>query len=455
MNADPDFLAAQLTLGTLSGWLGAARGAIAALEDAYRLAPHDGSVVRALADALRTGRRLPEALAMARRAVELEPESAAGYLCLGDALLACGTPQPADDAYQRALALDPQAALAECGRGAVRLANAQWQAARDAFERALALDPHCAEARYNVALLDLRFGNYGAGFHGYPAIMKTAEQRPRYYYYYAGVPLWDGTALADRRLVVAYEQGLGNQLMMARFFDRLPRFGESIAIEAPPPIHALLRRNFPGLTFVAFTHWQPLDVMDVHVPLMQLPTVLRVGRAAELTRRMPYLTADATRVAELREALQLQTNVRHVGIAWHGNRENPFERWRAAPLPAWAPLAAVKGVRFHSLQFGATRDELAAAPFPLAPTHEHIGTLDDTAALAALMDLVITIDTSTAHLAGALGRPTWMPNSLLTDYRWGTEGGTTPWYPTLRMFRQRERDAWAPVFEAIAAELGK
>ena len=442
-------------MGTLSEWLGDARGAIGALERAHELAPHNGSVMRALSNAYRTGRRAPQAVAMARRAIELEPASAASYLALGDALLADDSPPAADEAYRRALELDRTLALAECGRGAVHLAAARWNEAREAFERALAIDPECAEARYNRALIDLRLGNYAAGFAGYPAIMKTSEQRPRYHYYYEGVPLWDGTPLGERRLLIAYEQGFGNQLMMARFFDELPQFGTSIAIETPPPLVTLLRRNFPALTFVEFTHWRALDSMDVHLPLMQLPAVLRVARAEQLTKRMPYLTADAARAGELRGVLRLDPRVRHVGIAWHGNRDNAFERWRAAPLPAWAPLAGVSGVRFHSLQYGGSRDELAAVPFPIEPAHEHIHTMDDIAALATLMDLVITIDTSSAHLAGALGRPVWMPNALLTDYRWGIEGEGTPWYPTLRIFRQRERDAWEPVFAAIAAELGK
>jgi tetratricopeptide (TPR) repeat protein len=449
----PTFLAALLTLGTLCAQIGYTRDAIATFESARHLSPLNAAVLRRLADAYRCGQRVKEALVSAELAAQLEPQSAASYLCLGDALLANEAARAADGMYLRALALDPMSAQAECGRGAVHLTEAQWHAARASFERALAIAPNCSEARYNGALIDLRFGKFRAGFAAYPAIMDTAEQRPRYHYYYEGIPLWRGEELGEHRLVIAYEQGLGNQIMMARFFDDLPRFGKTIAIEAPPTMLSLLCRNFPDLSFVRFTHWQPLEVMDVHLPLMQLPTVLHVASETALAKRIPYLTADPARVDALRNQLHLEASVRHVGIAWHGNRENSRDRWRAAPLAAWAPLAGVPGIRFHSLQLDATPAEVSEAPFTLAPTHECIHDMEDTAALAMLMDLIITVDTSIVHLAGALGRPTWMPNSLLTEYRWGIDRTDSPWYPTLRIFRQHRRDAWEPVFAEIAVAL--
>jgi len=450
---NPNFLAAQLTLGRLCEQIGYAQDAIAAFEAASHLAPLNAAVLRRLADAYRRGGRVKDALILADAAAVLDPQSALTYLCLGDALLANRVAPAARRMYGRALAIDPQLALAECGAGAVSLTDADWSEACAAFERALMLDPDCAEARYNLALLELRFGNYRAGFAGYRAIVQTAEQRPRYHYYYAGVPLWDGDVLGDRRLVIAYEQGLGNQIMMARYFNELPRFGRAITIEAPPAILSLLRRNFPGLTFARFTHWQSLDTMDVHLPLMQLPAVLNVAEETQIAHGVPYLVADPLRLEAFRKRLQLEPDVRHVGIVWHGNRDNAREPWRAAPLKAWASLAGVPGVRFHSLQFGATPDELSQLPFRAEPTHELIAEMDDTAALAGLMDLIITVDTSMVHLAGALGRPTWMVSPFASDYRWGIGRTDSPWYLTLRIFGQRDRDDWEPVFAAMGAEL--
>jgi len=450
---NPEHLAAQITFGRLCEEAGYAGEAIGAFEAARRLAPHDAGIARELASAYRRGARATDALAAAEAALRLDPGNAASYLCLGEALLANEAALPADRMFCKALALDSRLALAECGRGAVHLLAARWHEARAAFERALLIDPNGAEARYNLALIDLRFEAYAAGFAGYRAIMDTAEQRPRYHYYHSGVPVWDGTPLGTRRLAIAFEQGLGNQMQMARFFDALPAFGGSVAIETPPPLLGLLRRNFPALTFVSFSNWQPLEAMDVHLPLMQLPAVLNVARESDLAMREPYLHAHPARVAALREQLPLEDGLRRVGISWHGNRANARDRWRAAALPEWAALAHVPGVRFYSLQFETTPDELAQSPFPLVPAHELISDLDDTAALACLMDLVISVDTSTVHLAGALGRPVWMPQPLLSDYRWGVDRTDSPWYPHLRLFRQRTRDDWRPVFEQMAAAL--
>jgi tetratricopeptide (TPR) repeat protein len=450
---NPRSLAAQLTFGNLCAEIGYGEEAIAAYAAARMLAPLDVRILRRLAAACRRAGRVKEALVVADAAAELDPHSAATYVSLGEALLANDAVDAADRMFCRALAIDPRSARAECGRGDVHLAGARWAAARASFERALEFEPGNAEARYNCALIDIRFGSYQAGYAAYPAIMETIEQRPRYHYYREGVPVWDGRRLADRRLLVAYEQGLGNQLMMARFFNALHGFGDSIAVEAPPATLALLQRNFPDLSFTRFTDWQPLENMDVHVPLMQLPTVLSVAGESDLKAISPYLSADPARVAALRGRLHLEAGVRHIGIAWHGNSASQRDRWRAAPLAAWSPLAGLPDVRFHSLQFNATAPELSAAPFALAPAHEHIHDMDDTAALVCLMDHIVTVDTVIVHLAGALGRPVTMGESFLSEYRWGVDRADSPWYPTLRIFRQRARDDWRPVFGEIADHL--
>jgi tetratricopeptide (TPR) repeat protein len=453
VSESPARLDAQLTLGSLCERAGYARDAVTAFEAARKLEPHNAGIVCRLSAAYRRAGRATDALAAAHAAAELDPDAAATCVCLGDALVAAGAPVAADRLYRRALAIDPRSARAECGRAEAALAETRWHDARAAFERALALDADCAEARYGRALLDLRFENYRAGFAGFGAIVETEEQRPRYHYHQAGVPIWDGTPLALRRLVVAYEMGLGNQIMMARFFAALPRFGADVAIETPPALLALFRRNFPELTFTSFTNWQPIENMDVHLPLMQLPGVLGVEDEAGIATPGPYLAADPARVAALRARLDLEPGLRHVGVVWHGNRANARDRWRSAPLPAWAPLAAVPGLRFHSLQLGATPAELADAPFALAPTHALITDMEDTAALAELMDHIVTVDTSVVHLAGAIGRPVWMPQPQRGDYRWGVDRSDSPWYPSLHIARQLDWGDWQPAFREIATQL--
>ena len=331
--------------------------------------------------------------------------------------------------------------------------RAPWDAAAAAFDRAAGLAPDLPEIRYNRALLDLRFGRYREGFANYGAIAETTGDAPGYYYLAAGVPLWDGTPLRERRLLIAAEQGIGDHLMMARFFPQLASLGAAVAIETPPALVALYRRAFPTLDILPHDRMLAPSAMDVHLPIMHLPGALRVARAADFAMRAPYLQPDPSRGAATRARLALDPAERHVGIFWRGNPASPYDHLRTIPLPQWEPLAAVPGVRFHALHVDASAGEFASAPFPLTPIPDSIVDFDDLAAHIAVMDLVITVDTAPAHLGGAIGHSTWLATPVAADPRWGINDERTPWYPSVRLFRQPARNAWRPVFDAMAEAL--
>jgi tetratricopeptide (TPR) repeat protein len=448
---DPDALDPQLVLGSIQRQIGDIDGARATLESARERHPDNADLLRLLSDVYRRARRTADAMDAAERALALDGTSTQNLVCFGDAMLAAERFEGAEKAYRVALAVEPQDVRAAFGLGRVALLRGDWLVAQAAFEHAHAIAPHDADVRYILALLHLRFGRYAQGYAAYPAIMDTASDEARYYYHHEGVPLWHGEPLAGRRLVIAADQGFGDHLMMARFFDRLPSDAE-VVVETPPPLLGLFARTFPHVRFTRFTHWQPAYTMDVHLPITQLPRIARVSGAGDIPGA-PYLHADPDRVADWRARLAADPGVRHVGIVWHGNRHNTRERWRGAPLDAWAPLAALTGVRFHALQFGAGEDELAAAPFPLVPAHRAIADFDDLAAAMTALDAIVTVDTAAVHLAGALGRPTWLANPFISDYRWGIDAETSPWYPTVSIIRQPAPDAWHAVFQRIAAAL--
>jgi Tfp pilus assembly protein PilF len=445
--ADTRLIDASLVLATIQRQIGDVDGARRTLETAREQHPDNADLLRLLTDVYRRMRRAGDALATAHRALAIDA-SVQSVICFGDALVANERYDGAEKAYRVAHALDARDARACFGLGRIALARADWAGAQTAFEDALALAPGDPDVRYQLALMHLRFGRYADGFAAYPAIMQTSSDEARYYYHHEGVPLWDGEPLGDRRLVIASEQGLGDHLMMARFFPTLP--AGHVIVETPPPLLRLFARNFPTVRFERFTHWQPAYTMDVHRPITQLPCVARITSAADIPAA-PYLRADPDRVSAWRA--RLDPNVRNIGIVWHGNTGNTRERWRAAPLAHWAPLAAVPNARFHSLQFDATAAELAEAPFPIAPANRMIDDMDDMAAAMTALDAIITVDTATVHLAGALGRPTYLANPLVSDYRWGIDAATSPWYPTIHIIRQTTPDAWSPVFTTIAAAL--
>jgi hypothetical protein len=222
--------------------------------------------------------------------------------------------------------------------------------------------------------------------------------------------------------------------MAARFFARLPA-DANVVVETPPELMSLFEHNFRALRFERFTHWRPARDVDVHLPITQLATIAGIRTAAEIDGS-PYLRAVPEQVDAWRRRLGGAPNVRRVGVVWHGNVRNARDRWRAAPLRAWAPLARLEGVQFHALQVDATDAELRDAPIRLEPTHARIGDMADTAALMTALDAVVSVDTATAHLAGALGCPVWLPNPLVSDYRWGVDRADSPWYSSMRVVRQ-------------------
>lgn len=448
----PDHLESRLTLGTMLRAIGNFAGALPEFEAALRLDEGNPVTLRELAAVYGFLQRPEDALRAALAARERDPSSAASVVCLADALLANERPAEAAAAYREALQRDPGAHRAATGLGRVALERARWDDARSAFEHALAIAPGDADARYERALLDVRYGRYAAGFAAFGAIMDTESNAARYYYALCGVPVWDGSPLAGRRLVIASEQGLGDHVMMARFFAGLPAVGTSVTVEAPSPLLTLFERSFPSVRFIERTHLQSPAAMDVHLPIMQLPRLFGIASESDISGAR-YLRADPRRVDAYRAMLGAEPNLRHVGIVWRGNPKHAQDRRRAAPLEHWAALAALGGVRFHSLQFEAGDAELDAAPFPLAPAHRSIRDLDDTAALMSALDAVVSVDTASVHVAGALGRPVWLANPLVGDFRWGIARSDSPWYAGLRIARQARAGEWAPVFETIAAEL--
>jgi tetratricopeptide (TPR) repeat protein len=445
----PDRLDAQLQLADFLRDIGNFADAIVPLERAAALAPGVPRILARLADAYRLTARPGDAVAVASAAIASDSASVDALVALGFATLALERPDDADAVFCRALERDPANARALRGRGQVALERAAWSEADGFFDRALASAPADPDARFQRAVLDLRFGRVRAGWEGFGAIVDTEIDRARYFYSLCGVPLWDGSPLRGRRLLVSSSHGLGDHLMMARFFSRLPADGE-ITIESPPELLALFARSFPAFRFVLREPLQSPASMDVHIPIMNLPHALGVTDESDLLSR-PYLRVDDAAVAGHRAAFAREPAGRRIGIAWHGNPKNRRERWRSAPLESWAPLAQVADLRFHALHLAVTDDERVRAPFPLACPS--FADLDETAAFVGALDAVVTVDTSIVHLAGALGVPAFLANPVNSDFRWEIERTDSPWYASVEIVRQHAPGCWDDVFARIAQRL--
>jgi hypothetical protein len=258
----------------------------------------------------------------------------------------------------------------------------------------------------------------------------------------------------DRARVLLYaEQGLGDTIQFARFAQRLASAGAEVTLEAPPPLTALLE-SLTGVAVIA--RGDPLPPYDFHLPLMSLPRLMGIA-PDDLDAEIPYLVADRARAIDWSRRMGVEGF--KVGVAWQGNPVGEIDQGRSIPLVAFAGLARMAGVRLISLQKGFGAEQLEGAPDGMAVETLGAGfdagsqAFIDTAAVMAGLDLVITSDTSIAHLAGALGRPVWVALKDVPDWRWALDREDTPWYPTARLFRQTTRGDWADVFNRIGRAL--
>jgi len=410
-----------------------------------------------LGNSLQALGRFEEAVAEHRRAVALRPEWGALHGNLGAALHRLGEAEEAVAAYATALALQPAAPPPVAASLIANLATSLCALNRHAealphFEQALGLAPAQADAAWNYGLALLTLGRFAEGW---PYHERRLEQPYKRVLERGGLPMWDGNApLAGKRLLVQIEQGFGDLFQMARYLPVLQGRGASCVVHASETFHALLARSFPGVAFLPMEI--PPPAADYRLPTMSLPFVLKTATEADIPRTVPYLAPDPEKAEawSARIVARSESRRRPVGLVWKGNPEHVDDRNRSASVKAFAPLLDRDDLLWVILQKGETEAErafLRGRRNVLLPEPGEIATYDDTAAAMAALDLVITVDSSPAHLAGGLGRPLWLLLPFSADWRWQTGRDDSPWYPTARLFRQEKRRDWA----GLVARLGE
>lgn len=425
--------------------------AVVALEQAVARAPTAG----ALADlglALREAGRPVDARGALDRAVEADRESRGARL--GRASLSSWRGDHASalvdlEAALRAAPRDPRllGARASALRGLGRLDEALA-----VLVEARGLDPQDPRLAWNEALTLLAAGRFEEGFAAYG--VRRARSRQRGARLLPGISRWSGQPLSDRRLLVHAEQGFGDSLQFVRFASDLAARGAEVVVLAPARLGAMLRR-VPGVSEVLARGGEPPGA-DFQVGMMDVPGLLGLGEA-DLGRAVPYLHAEAAAVDTWARRLP-DADVR-VGVGWQGNPDFEADHLRSPPLSAFAPLRACTSAAFVCLQQRHGREQLPRSPLPMVDIATELDRgpdgFVDTAAVLASLSLVITSDTALAHLSGAMGRPTWVVLPYAADWRWMVARTDSPWYPGMRLFRQPAPGAWTPVFEAVAAALGR
>jgi tetratricopeptide (TPR) repeat protein len=447
----PDSAEAHVNLGNAYREQGKLEAAAAAYQRALEIQPTLTEAHLALGQTLARQGRLAEAAQRYRQGLHVRPEGTALRTALGNVLQKQDRLEEAADVLQRALAGDPSSAEAHNAFGIVEARRARPEQALACFERALQLQPELADAHTNRALVLLLMGDYARGWAEYEWRWRSGYAAPRSF----PQPLWDGSPLEGRTILVHTEMGIGDTLMFVRYARVLQQRGGRVVLECPPNLVRLLSRCAGVEQVVA--RGQALPAFDIHAPLMSLPYLCRTTLAT-IPAEVPYVTAEPDLVAQWGLELQAEPGLR-IGIVWQGGLASPTSRIRAVPLAAFAPLAWVPGVRLFSLQKGYGSEQLqeVAGRFPIIDLghrlDEDTRAFVDTAAVLSNLDLVISSDTSMVHLAGALGRPVWVAMVHPSEWHWLRDRTDSPWYPTLRLFRQEKSGEWGPVFRRMAAEL--
>jgi Flp pilus assembly protein TadD len=450
----PDYPDAFSNLGVAYQRLQRAAEAVDCYQQALRLKPEHVDALGNLAGLLLAQGQAKESVDYYQQLVRLRPEQAEAHLKLGAALQLDGRLEEAIASCREALRCRPAYAEAYADLGLSLLGLGKVDEALEALDAALQLQPDSAAAHGSRGLALLLTGDFTRGWPEYEWRLRSPEVAANLPAYTQ--PAWDGSPLDGRTILLRAEQGMGDTLQFFRYLPLVRRRGGKIVLQAQAALLSLLRRGMePDERLLSMEEKPP--AFNVHATLLSLPGLFGTT-LANVPADIPYLAADAALVDRWRQKVQNQAGSK-IGIVWQGRAEHIRDRARSVPLAAFAPLAALKGVSLLSLQVGTSREHLAALTehFPVVDLGGEFDrtSFADAAAVAMSLDLIITVDTAMAHLAGALGVPVWVILPYAPDWRWLLGRDDSPWYPTMRLFRQREPGNYSAVFDLVAAELGK
>jgi len=485
---DPSYAKAHNNLGVAFGQQGRAEAALECWRTAVRYQPDYPEAHFNLGVGLAERGHVDEAMASYERALDSRIDYPEALNNLGLLLVHAGRPGRAAVLLQQALRLRqdyPEAqnnlsiALADLGRfeealevrdlhlrrfpvdaeshanrGAALLGAGRIDESLASYQQAIELRPDLAEAHWGRSIAWLTNGNCERGWPEYEWRWKRSHAKTRN----LPMPRWSGEPLSGKRILIWCEQGLGDTIQFVRFASELKSQGATVCLECPGKLVHLLA-TCPGIDEVISEGASLPPDCDFQIPLMSLPATLET-RLCTIPGRLPYLFADESLAQEWRNRIGERTKLK-IGISWQGNPKHRFDRHRSFPVHWFRSLALLDGVTLYSLQKGPGSEHLKAVRFTVTDLGSHLdesgSAFQDTAAVMKALDLVITCDTALAHLGGALGVQVWVALSAFADWRWMHHISDTPWYPSMRLFRQVRLGQWGPVFERMrdAIQLGK
>jgi Flp pilus assembly protein TadD len=394
--------------------------------------------------ALAINRQFDDAIAAYRKSLSIDPNNSLAWNNLGNLLKRTGKLSESVDALREAVRLKPDWADPQCNLATTFIAQGDIDSAEKLFDAALALAPDSPQIHYNHGVLLLLKGDFLRGLPEYEWRWKCSEVHiPTRF----NSPPWRGEALEGKRILLHAEQGLGDTIQFARYIPLVQQRGGKIVLCVQPEAISLLKST-RGVEQIA-SHPNQLPRCDTHCYLMDLPHAL--GTTLEtIPNEVPYLYPEPALLQTWKEKVGNQTGIK-VGLAWAGRPTHTNNANRSIDIVNFVPLAGVPNVIFYSMQIGPGSEETARTD--LVDFTPQIKDLADSAALISSLDLILTVDSAVAHLAGAIAKPVWIMLPFAPDWRWMLGRSDSPWYPTARLFRQAKPGDWQSVIEQVRLDL--
>jgi len=449
---DPGYADAYNNLAIALGMQGLFEEAIGNYRQALQIEPTLVDALYNLANILQGQGLHAEAIVNYRQAIQLRPDYAEAYNNLSRSLKEFGQFGEAIESCRRSIALRPEMAEAYNNMGLLLRGQGRHSEAITNFEEAIRLKPDYANAHWNYSLALLASGRYAEGWKEYQwrrqtdieAILDSQRHESS---------TWDGSSFEGKRLLIRYEQGMGDNIQFVRYAPLVKARGGTVIFETLKPLLGILR-GFDGIDELveASRDGKPTAQFDLHAFILDLPGIL--GTTVEtIPANVPYLRADKAKVECWRN--KLAGDCLKVGIVWAGSARHTNDRNRSCNLSRFAPLSKIEGVRLYGLQKGAAAAQIeqVAGMMEVANLGGQFEDFADTAAVIESLDIVVSVDTAVLHLAGAMGKKVWALLPFEADWRWMLDRQDSPWYPTMSLFRQTQAGDWEGLFKRVADEL--
>lgn len=447
VTTNPSYAEAHSNLGVALKIQGKLETAVECCQKSLSIDPDFAEAHSNLADALQALGKLDAAIESYHRALSLKPDLEKTHCNLGNVYKTQGKFDAAVEQYQQAISLKPDYANAHLDLGLVFIEQSVQDRAIQCFKNAISINPNFVDAHLNLSLSQLLIGNFEQGWAEFEWRWQNTQMQSVKYDYKQ--PLWLGKEpLSGKTILLHYEQGFGDTIQFCRYAKLVAAQGATVLLLVPAPLKLLLT-GLEGVSQV-LAEGEPPPTFDHHCPLMSLPLALST-RISTIAAEGAYLGSDPGHVSKWQSKLGNKTRPR-IGFVWSGSQQHKNDHNRSIPLNDLLEIVS------DQAQFVSLQKEIRPGDQPLLNRHithfgEDLENFMDTAGLIANMDLVISVDTAVAHLAGAMGKPVWVLLPFNPDWRWMLERSDCPWYPSAKLFRQARIGDWNSVLSLVAEEL--